>query len=41
MLTDPFVVWLVNVFVDAWVVLQTMDPVDADIIEGHVKDCRD
>lgn len=40
-LTDPLVVWLVNVFVNAWVVLQTMNPIDAKIVESHVRDCRE
>ena len=30
---DPLVVWLVDVLVDTWVVLQSMDPVNAVIGE--------
>lgn len=36
-LTDPFVMWLVDVLVDTGVMLQAMNPVDTDIVEGHVQ----
>jgi hypothetical protein len=38
---NPFVVWLVDVFVHARVMFQTMNPVDGNIVETHVQDGRD
>lgn len=37
---DPLVVRLVDVLVDAGVVLQAVNPVDADVVEGHVQHGR-
>jgi hypothetical protein len=36
-LTDPLVVRLVNVLVDPWVVFQTMNPIDEEIVEKHIQ----
>lgn len=36
-LTDPLVVWLVDVLVDAGVVLETVDPVDEEIGEEEIQ----
>lgn len=35
--TNPLVVRLVNIFVDAWVVLQAVNPVNSNVIEDHVE----
>lgn len=40
-LTNPLVVWFVNEFVHAGVVLKTVDPVDGDVVEGHVQQSGD
>lgn len=39
-LTDPFVMRFVDVLVHAGVVLQAMNPVDGNVVEGQVQDCR-
>lgn len=36
-LTDPFMMWLVNVLVHAGVMLQAMNPVDGKIVESQVQ----
>lgn len=38
---NPLVVWLMDVLVHAWVVLQPVNPVNGDIIEGDIQQCRD
>lgn len=40
-LTNPFMMWLVNVLVHAGVMLQAMNPVDGKIVESHVQDWRE
>lgn len=40
-LTNSLMRWLVNVFVDAGAMLHAMNPVDADIVEGHIQHGRD
>lgn len=37
-LTDPFVMWLVNILVHAGMMFQAMNPVDTNVIESHVQD---
>lgn len=32
--------WLVDILVDAWVVLQSVDPVDGNVVESHVQNGR-
>ena len=35
--TNPLVVWLVDVLVDAGVVLEAVDPVNGNIVKSHVQ----
>lgn len=39
--TDPFVMWFVDVFVDAGVVLEPVNPVDQEVVPDHEQHNRD